>query len=317
MILTLIVAILALVAIGWAGFLEFRKRDMARYNHDDTPVPSTRIWWILSGVMVIAFIVSTGFRAIPAGYVGVVTRFGQVEERTLPSGLQIVIPIVETVVQVDTRVQPHEFKDIDAASAEYQSVKASGKLNYHIDPKYAYVVYRQVGLDFANKVIDPALNDFIKEEMPKFSITDILPKRDQIRADTIAAMNANLARYHVIVDDIYLANLSFSAEYEKAIEDKQVAQQQVQTQQQILEQKKIQAQQAVAEAQGVADANVATAKGQAEANRLLTESLTPLLIQWQAIQKLNPQVQVMLVPTSNGFIFDLSKLTQGGVQQTP
>jgi regulator of protease activity HflC (stomatin/prohibitin superfamily) len=267
---------------------------------------------VVAGLIVLGVaVLSTGLTIVPAGYVGVVTNFGKVEERTLPAGLQFVMPIAEAVVTVDTRVQPHEFKDIDAASKEYQQVRASGKLNYHIDPGYAYILYRQVGLDFADKVIDPALNDFIKEEMPKFTITDILPMRDKIRSDTKEAMNANLARYHIVVDDIYLANVSFSAEYEKAIEDKQVAQQQVQTQQQILAQKQIQAQQAVVDAQGKADAAVVAAQGQAKANALLTQSLTPALIQWTAIQKLNDKIQVMLLPATGNFILDTKSLLGG------
>jgi len=71
---------------------------------------------------------------------------------------------------------------------------------------------KKVGLDFANKVIDPAFT-FVKEVVPSI-ITEILPKReDQERAMT--KLGDNLARYHIIVDDIYFANIRFSPEYEK------------------------------------------------------------------------------------------------------
>ena len=75
--------------------------------------------------------------------------------------------------------------------------------------------------------------------------------------------------------------------------------------QQILEQKRIQAQQVVVTAQGAADANRETAAGQADANRSINESITDELIQWQAIQKLNPNVNVMVVPDDGNFIFSL------------
>ena len=305
MILTIILGLVTLAAVGIGIYLIVENQSMQK---DDANRVTTKPLWLVAFVFLLLTVASMGLVEIAAGHVGVVTNFGAVEERTLPAGLQLVIPLVETVYQMDTRVQPHDFTNIDAASAEYQQVTASGKLNYHIDPRYAFVVYRQVGLDFAAKVIDPALNDFIKEEMPKFSITQILPQRDKIRADTISAMNLNLARYHIIVDDIYLANIGFSKDYEKAIEDKQVAQQQVQTQQQILAQKQIQAQQAVIDATGKANAAVALAEGQAKANRLLAESLTPALVQYTAITTLNSKISIMLLPSGSNFLLDTSKL---------
>jgi hypothetical protein len=54
-------------------------------------------------------------------------------------------------------------------------------MNFHIDPSYVNDLYQKVGLDFANKVIDPAFNDFVKEVVPIYPITEILPKREEIR----------------------------------------------------------------------------------------------------------------------------------------
>ena len=82
---------------------------------------------------------------MPAGSVGVVTNFGQVQEGTLLPGLHIVIPIVQQVVNVDTRVQPHQFQEIDAASKELQTVRLTGTMNYHIDGQYASDLYQRVG----------------------------------------------------------------------------------------------------------------------------------------------------------------------------
>lgn len=304
-IITIVLALIAIAVFFFAGFLVNENRGFAKGHPNHI---GTGPLWLLGIVFSVLTVVSLGLVMVPAGYVGVVTNFGHVEERTLLAGLSFVTPVVETVHEIDTRVQPHDFKDIDAASQEYQSVKASGKLNYHIDPAFAFVVYRQLGEDFASKVIDPALNDFIKEEMPKFAITQILPQRDKIRADTIAAMNTNLARYHIVVDDIYLANISFSTAYEKAIEDKQVAQQGVQTEEQILAQKKIQADQAVVDATGKANAAVALAQGQAKANDLLAASLSANLIQYTAITKLNDKISVILLPASGNFLLDTKSL---------
>jgi regulator of protease activity HflC (stomatin/prohibitin superfamily) len=257
-------------------------------------------------VMIIGF--AGPFVEVPAGNVGVVTNFGQVQVVTLEPGLHVVVPIYQRVTNVDTRVQPHQFQEIDAASRELQTVKLTGVMNYHIDGQFASDLFQRVGTDFAAKIIDPAFNDFIKTVVPDYSVNDILAKRDEIRSLAKAQLAANLSQYHIIVDDIYIANIAFSDAFQQAIEAKQVAQQQVQTEQQILAQKQIQAQQAVAAAQGQADATVTLAQGQAKANDLLNASLTDQILQYQYIQKLTDKITVMLLPSGNQTIFDLKSL---------
>ncbi len=245
---------------------------------------------------------------VSAGSVGVVTAFGQVQPETLPPGLHFRIPFINVVHQITTRVQPHPFDEIDAASSEYQQVKLTGVMNYHIDGQFASDLYQRVGDDFAPKILDPAFNDYIKTVVPKYSVTEILGKRDEIRQRAKEDLQANLAQYHIIIDDIYLANIAFSPEYTAAIEAKQVAQQQVQTENQVLAQKQVQAQQAVAVAHGQAQAIVETARGQSEANDLLTKSLTPDLIQYTLIQKLSPSIQTIILPSGQQFILDPKSL---------
>lgn len=262
-------------------------------------------------ILVLLFVIGWGcFVIVPAGHRGVVLWWGSVEKRIMPEGLNFKVPIAEKVVKVDVRVQPHPFKEIDAASKEYQMVKLTGMMNFHIDPAYVNDLYQKVGLDFANKVIDPAFNDFVKEVVPIYPITEILPKREEIRKRAMTKLGDNLKRYHIIVDDIYFSNIRFSPEYEKAIEAKQVAQQQVETQRQILAQREIEAQQKVATSKGEAEAILVVAQGQAKANEVLARSLSPILVQYKSIERWNgilPQVSGGAVP-----FIDLGKLESLG-----
>jgi len=257
-------------------------------------------------ILLILFIFFWGsFAIVPAGHRGVVLWWGSVEKRIMGEGLNFKVPITERVIKVDVRVQPHPFREIDAASKEYQMVKLTGMMNFHIDPSYVNDLYQKVGLDFANKVIDPAFNDFVKEVVPIYQITEILPKREDIRKKAMAKLGENLARYHIIVDDIYFANIRFSPEYEKAVEAKQVAQQQVETQRQVLAQREIEAQQKVATAKGEAESILVVAQGQAKANEALSRSLSPILVQYKSIEKWNgilPQVSGGGIP-----LIDLGK----------
>jgi regulator of protease activity HflC (stomatin/prohibitin superfamily) len=254
-------------------------------------------------LIIVLFVLFWGtFVIVPAGHRGVVLLWGSVEKRVMGEGLNFKVPLAERVIKVDVRVQPHPFREIDGASKEYQSVKLTGMMNFHIDPAYVNELYQKVGSDFAPKVIDPAFNDFIKEVVPTYTIQEILPKRGEIRTTAMSKLGGNLSRYHIIVDDIYLSNIGFSPEYERAIEAKQVAQQQVETQKQVLAQRGIEAQQKVASAKGEAESTLIVAQGQAKANEILARSISPLLVQYKSVEKWSgalPQVSGGAYPFIN------------------
>jgi prohibitin 1 len=258
-------------------------------------------------ILLVIFIFAWGtFVIVPAGHRGIVLWWGSVEKRVMGEGFNLKVPIAERVIKIDVRVRPHPFKEIDAASKEYQMVKLTGMMNFHIDPAYVNDLYQKVGLDFADKVIDPAFNDFVKEVVPNYPITEILPKREEIRKRAMVKLGDNLARYHIVVDDIYFANIRFTPDYEKAIEAKQVAQQQVETQRQILAQREIEAQQKVATAKGEAESILVVAQGQAKANDALSRSISSILVQYKSIEKWNgilPQVSGGGIP-----LIDLGKM---------
>jgi len=258
-------------------------------------------------ILLVIFIFAWGmFVIVPAGHRGIVLWWGSVETRVMGEGFNLKVPIAERVIKIDVRVRPHPFKEIDAASKEYQMVKLTGMMNFHIDPAYVNDLYQKVGLDFADKVIDPAFNDFVKEVVPNYPITEILPKREEIRKRAMGKLGDNLARYHIVVDDIYFANIRFTPEYEKAIEAKQVAQQQVETQRQVLAQREIEAQQKVATAKGEAESILVVAQGQAKANDALSRSISSILVQYKSIEKWNgilPQVSGGGIP-----LIDLGKM---------
>jgi regulator of protease activity HflC (stomatin/prohibitin superfamily) len=274
--------------------MEERTIDFAEFK-----LPRPRAVGMFILLIIILIIVWGTFVIVPAGHRGVVLWWGSVEKRIMGEGLNFKVPIAESVIKVDVKVQPHPFKEIDASSKEYQNVKMTGMMNFHIDPSFVNDLYQKVGLDFADKVIDPAFNDFVKEVVPTYPIGEILPKREEIRKRAMTKLGDNLSRYHIIVDDIYFANIRFSPEYEGAIEAKQVAQQQVETQKQVLAQREIEAQQKVATAKGEAESILVVAQGQAKANDALSRSISPILVQYKGIEKWNgilPQVSGGAVP---------------------
>lgn len=273
-----------------------------------------RIAGIAAGLFTLGLLALLSVVIVPAGHVAVVAEFGRVQSEELPPGLHFRLPFANSVTTVDTKVQGVRFENLAAASREYQDVIMTGTLNVHVDPTKASEIVQNIGLDYSAKIVIPFYTNLVKEVVPQYAIGDILPNRENIRKQTVVKLAEKLLAYGIIVDDIAIENIAFSAAYTGAIEAKQVAQQQVQTEQQILAQKEIQAQQRVVEAEGnaraivanakgSAEATIENAKGQAEANRLISAGLSQQLIQYTQVARLSPNVQVVYLPAdANLFI---------------
>ena len=156
---------------------------------------------------------------MPAGFVGVVRFLGQVQPNVLYPGASAGSCRSSTPIEeVDTRVQPHNFQQLTAATSENLQVTVTGTMNYHLDAAFAGQLIQNVGTDFASKIIDPAFSDYIKQVTPAYSADSnspnfILNKRDEIRQLTKQQLGDNLARYGIIVDDIYIVDIGYPDEY--------------------------------------------------------------------------------------------------------
>jgi len=307
-------------------------RQLKRSDKDEGEIPimNYRRQIIVLGVVLVVGLVAffMSFHNIPAGHRGLFLEWGATTGRLAQPGAAFTVPIAQSLKLVDTRVIAHPFKGIEAASRELLSVKMAGTLNYRIDPEQIIVLYNTVGLDFPEKVLDSALLDFMKEVAPKYSINDMLAKRDEIRASAIERLSRNLSRYGILINDVYIADITFPAQFAQSIEDKQVAEQRVLTEKQILEQIKIKANQAeeqadgsrrskIKEAEGEAQATLTKATAQAKANELLAASLTQEVIDFNLTQKLGDKVEVMIIPSGQQLFLSPSELRKAAAPAAP
>jgi regulator of protease activity HflC (stomatin/prohibitin superfamily) len=241
---------------------------------------SNLLWGRILGFFILGIVflvlLSGTFYTIPAGFVGVVTRFGAVS-RTVQPGLQTKIPLVEGVITMDVRTQKDQV-DAEAASSDLQLVTSTIAVNYNLDPAYAAAVYQNVGTDYQDILIAPAIQNIFKASTAQFTAEQLIDQREKVRAQAEDALKAQLAVYHVVVLNFNIVNFHFSDQFNQAIEAKQVAQQQVETAKQLLAKAQVDAQTTVAQAQGQADAQKALKD---------TGALSPEYLQYIAITKWN------------------------------
>lgn len=235
------------------------------------------------------------FHSVSAGHVGVVYQFGNIVGQT-DAGLVTTLPW-QKLVEANVQVQRASFDELDSFTQETQDVFIKATINYEVSPEDIQDLYRNVGPGYFDKLVPTRLNQIFKDETVKYTAVQIAPNREQIRKHVLAALKKELAPFSIQIDDLLVDNIKFSPEFTHAIEDKQIATQEAKA-----------ASNRVRTANAEAKQAIALARGQAKAQRLQRQTLTPLLIQKYAIDKLNPNVQVVLLPAGSNFLLPSSLL---------
>ena len=252
-----------------------------RYVGKVTSISSVVIFVILFAL----FTLIRSFHAVPAGHVGVVYQFGNIVGQT-DAGLVTILPW-RTLKEANVQVQRQSFDELDSFSQETQDVFIKATLNYEVDPKDIQTLYRTVGPNYFDKLVPNRVNQLFKDETVKYKAVEIAPNRERIRENVRARLKKELAPFSIQVDDLLIDNIKFSPEFTKAIEAKQIATQDAQAAQNRVKEAQFKAQQV---------------QGEAKANQLKRQTLTALLVQQNAIDKLNPNVQVLIVPSGSNFL---------------
>ncbi len=261
---------------------------------------------IAAGVLFVLWVglhtAAASIRQVEAGHVGVVYQFGSIVGQK-DEGLQFIAPW-QTMRTASVQVQRAHFENIETFTKETQDVFIDATVNYSVSEKAVQNLYRTVGARWFDRLVEARVQNFFKEETVKYEAVDVAPNREPIRKAVLDRLAAELAPYSVTVQDLLITNIEFSPAFKSAIEQKQIATQDALREQERIKQREAEAQQAKAVAIGKADALREEARGQADANILLTASLSPELIQFQAVQKLAGNVQIALLPSGQGLIID-------------
>lgn len=226
-------------------------------------------------VLLVLALLSSFFVVVSAGQRGVLMQFGRVQPDVLDEGLHFIVPIVNTVQLLSVRVQNKEIL-AEASSKDLQDVYADVALNWHILPAEAALIFQQIGDEEAivDRIIAPAVEEVLKAVMALYTAEEIITRRGEVKAAVDDLLRERLIHYHIVVDDLSLVHVHFSDRFSDAVEAKQVAEQEAKR-----------AGFMVLKAQREAEVKVNLARGEAEAQRLIHETLAPELIRKQAVER--------------------------------
>lgn len=239
---------------------------------------------LLVAIVVIATVASS-MTIVEAGHTGVVVTLGKVEDHVLQEGLHFKIPFIQEVVRIDNRITKLDV-DTEAFSKDLQTVSTTIAINYRVDTSKSYSIYKNIGRDYESVLVIPAVNEVLKATAAKYTAEESVTNRTLVSEGLVAGLNDKLNEIGLYVTDVNIINFDFSEAYINAIEEKQVAQQQ-------LLKAETEKQTAITNAEAEAEATKIRAEAEAEANRILAESITAELIEYQKIEKWNGELPVV------------------------
>lgn len=263
-------------------------------------------------VVLLLFIGFNSFVILNPGQAGVISILGKARDGVLLEGIHFKPPLVSAVDIYDLTVQKFEVP-AQSSTKDLQDLSASFAINFRLDPIQVVEIRRKQGTlaNIVSKIIAPQTQESFKIAAARRTVEEAITKRNELKQDFDDALSERLDKYGIIVLDTSVVDLDFSPEFAKAVEEKQIA-----------EQRSKRAVYVAQEAEQTAQADINRAKGKAEAQRLLAETLKAeggqLVLQKEAIQAWReggsqmPTVLVMGGNESTGvpLLFNLGNIQQ-------
>ncbi len=321
-----------LASFAWIGFVGVLVLIFVRASRNQAAKGLTSLVVILLVAAILLTTVGAGLVFLQADEYGVViSAFAPkgYRETALTPGLHWIIPFVESVQKYSIARQTYTMSStssegavqgddsIQARTKDGQQIFIDASVIYAVDPTQLIRLHTNWQNRYEENVVRPIARAAIRDAVSQFGVEELVStKRAELEATIREEIQTGLNANNIIMSDFLLRNIRFSDEYAAAVEQKQIAEQQAQQAKFVVEQKRQEAEQArqvaqgqadaaVIAAQGAADARLIQAEAEAKANELLSQSLTPTLLQYQYILKLAPGVQTIFIPSGNQFILPL------------
>jgi len=280
--------------------------------------------WIIGGILLL-LVLAKPFIIITEGERGILSTNGKYEERALLPGLHFLIPFIQKVYLVDTKVRIINYADkIDRASTAGDGIVLKPAITvldkrglpvtieltvqYRLNPQVAAQTISNWGFSWEDKIIDPVARDIVRNVVGQYEAENLPIMRNAIAQkievgirNTVEGQKNAPAQ----LESIQLREIGLPQKVKDQIERVQVAKQEVERAQQDVERAKQEAFKKETEAQGTANAITIQAEAQAKANRLIGSSLTPGLLKLEQIQvqgkfnealKENKDAKIFLTP---------------------
>ena len=239
-------------------------------------------------LIIIGVVIAASVQIVDAGNRGVLLHWNAVDLSAPPleEGLHFVVPFQDSVDPLEVRTLKYT-KSTTSASKDLQTVSTEITLNYHPTPTSVHYLYKEVGLDYENRVIQPTVEEVVKQVTANYNAEELITKRPQVKQDIEAEIGARLADFNITTEIVSITDFQFSMLFAQAIEAKVEAEQRALQAENDLRRIEVEARQFEAQAVGKAQANIAEAEGEAKAIDIINEALAnnPFYLEWLKTQQ--------------------------------
>ena len=233
---------------------------------------------LLPAVLVVAVMLAfSAFFIVPPGEVAIKTRLGAIVD-SYGEGMHFKLPFVESVTKFSIQIQRANIKT-QAFSKDLQTMNAHLVVNHRIEQGTAVSIFRNLGPNYVENIVDPAVQEVFKAIAARYSAERVISERNELVMEINKEVKERLTTKQIVVTDISVVDLDFTEQFLKAVEDKQVADQQAQMAGKLVEKAKRDAEQ-----------QIAKSRGEAEALRMQREQVTPALIE---LRKVDAQLKAI------------------------
>ena len=256
-------------------------------------------------LIIIGVIATASVKIVDSGHRGVLLHWNAVDltKPPLEEGLHFVIPFQDEVVNIEVRTLKYA-SEARSASKDLQTVETTVTVNYHPDKEGVHRLYKNLGLDYENRVIQPAIEETVKQVTANYNAEELITKRPLVKADIEASIRERLNQFDVVTEVISITDFEFSPLFAQAIESKVEAEQKALKAENDLRRIEVEARQREANAIGLANANIAEAKGEAEAIAIINKALSenPNYLEWLKTQAWDGKLPLVVGEGGTPFI---------------
>ncbi len=281
---------------------------MSKYQNPSVSVNPSTVKVVLIGIIlliVVGVVAGSAVQIVDAGNRGVLLNWNAVnlDNAPLDEGLHFVMPFADSVVQLEVRTLKF-IKATSAASKDLQTVSTEITVNYNPQPERVHYLYKEVGLDYENRVISPTVEEVVKQVTANYNAEELITKRPQVKADITEQISARLADFNIQTQIVSITDFQFSALFAQAIESKVEAEQKAFKAENDLKRIEVEARQHEAQAVGIAAANIAQANGEAEAIMIINQALAnnPHYLEWLKTQQWDGKLPLVVGEGGTPFI---------------
>lgn len=218
-------------------------------------------------------LLSSTFKQINAGSVGVKSLYGSVDSEILRSGLHMVNPLVE-INDFDIQTQNYTMSAIhdegDRQGDDAIRVLSSDGLEvvidltvlYRVSPEATPEIFKTIGVNYADKIVRPVTRTRIRDNSVYYDAVALYStKRDEFQQRIFKSIENDFKKRGLILEQLLIRNINLPSSVKKTIESKINAEQDAQKMQFVLQKEKQEAERKRVEAQGIADAQRIIASG--------------------------------------------------------